>query len=460
MGAMTTSKRRNGTGVYPAVFASALTGGIKDVSRSGLRPYQITTSYRDSKKGGFTLGEEVNQIFLDSDQATRWPFDTGHEFYTQKMSGLILDRKGFSCRGYNNSYYSGPLLAVDPFFLWEGLSADNMINYYQLPRPAIKVSRGTKFLAETVPVTAQANLTQLIVETVLRLPTIPFNGLDSNLHNGVRTLLKNSGGEYLNAVFGWEPLVRDVLKVCRAIVMIDDNLKQYVRDSGKVVRRKRRDPRVEYDVTQGVEDNSLIGAPFNNHSGADPNRESDLFAGPTGVIGNQPNGYRASRGKLTIVDHVLEEYWFSGAWMYFLDVENNAFNAIRRAAKEARYLLGIELSLHLLYELAPWSWLLDWFVNINDLIKVNQALGPDGSVLRYGYLMHHTVVERSWTHTGVVFGNGTATGPIVTKARQETKQRVRATPYGFDIDWPDFSPRRLAILGSLIATHGAGSARL
>jgi hypothetical protein len=103
---------------------------------------------------------------------------------------------------------------------------------------------------------------------------------------------------------------------------------------------------------------------------------------------------------------------------------------------------------------------LDWFVNIGDLIKVNNTLANDATVLRYGYLMHKTTAYRQWTHTGVIFGDGTATGPIVTGIRQVTKQRRRATPYGFDVSWPELSPQRLAILASLIATKGGKGLRL
>ena len=459
MGEVSTNRRFLNDGLYKAVFASTTTGGIQDVSRLGLRSHQSVTSFRTKRtRGSGTISTKVKEIFSDSEQRIRWPFDKGNEFYTEKVSGLVQDRKGFSCRGYNNSYYSGPLFAVDPWPFWNGFDDPTGVIAYRLPRPEIHLSRGTKFLRETLPGVPQANLVQFITETVIQLPKIPFNGLDSNLYRGLPALLKNSGGEVLNAEFGWAPLVRDVLKVCQAIVKIDDSLQQYTRDAGKNVTRHRRDPEVEETTFDVIQDNALIGAPY-YPSGVDYWNEANLFQDPTGAIGYQANGYRNSRGQLTMSTTTREEYWFSGSWMYFLSDEN-WIESMRTAAFKARYLLGIQLDINLLYELAPWSWLLDWFWNVNDLLAVNNSIANDSTVLRYGYLMHHTVVERVYTHTGVVFGDGSRTGPIATRIRQETKQRVRATPYGFEIGWPDLSPTRLLILGSLIATHGGGGVRL
>jgi len=459
MGEVSTKRRFLNDGLYKAVFASATTGGIQDVSRLGLRSHETVTSYRTKVRGGTgTIKGSVEEIFSDSENSIRWPFDNGHEFFVEKVSRLIPDRKQFSCRGYLNSYYSGPLFAVDPWPFWNGYDDPTGVIAYRLPRPEIHASVGTNFLKRMRPGVPQANLVQLITETVIQLPTIPFNGLDSNLHRGLPQLLKNSGSEYLNGVFGWAPLIRDVLKWCRAIVYIDDNLRQYTKDAGKKITRHRRNPDVQ-TTTETVEtDNALPGTPY-YPSGVDYWNEVNLFQDPAGEIGYQANGYRNTRGLLTMKTVTTESYWSTSSWMYFL--ADDAWNeSMRTAAFKARHLLGIQLDINLLYELTPWSWLLDWFANVGDILAINNELANDSTVLRYAYLMHKVNVYRTWTHTGVVFGDGSKTGPIRTSVQQDTKERVRATPYGFELAWPEFNPSQLAILAALIATKGGGSSRL
>jgi hypothetical protein len=464
MGTETTQKRLLGKiddlgrgGLQKAVYADASSGGVTDHDRFCFQPYQWTTSYRSGSNDHDRLSKTVQETFTDSEQSIRWPFDTGHNFYTEKLWPVATSHPYVVARGYNNSYYAGPVHAMDPTGYFTGHDPFGP-SRIQLPRPGIKDSEGTAFLKETLPGMAEANLTQLITELVIDLPKIPFNGLDSNLHRGIPFGRKNVGGEYLNVVFGWEPLVRDVLKVCEAIVKIDSILTQYVRDSGRVIRRKRRRPIKITNDRVVHEENAIIGMPVGS-TGAWWYPELNLFTDPSGNGYNQPNGYRSTRGQLTLETTSTEEYWFSGAWMYYLDMESSMFEKLRSAASMAKKTLGIRTDINVLYELAPWSWLLDWFVNIGDLLAVNTALANDSTVLRYGYLMHRTTTQQKYQHTGVLFADGTATGPVTSIFRQETKQRRRATPYGFGIEFPDLSPARLAILGSLIATHGSGSSR-
>jgi hypothetical protein len=133
---------------------------------------------------------------------------------------------------------------------------------------------------------------------------------------------------------------------------------------------------------------------------------------------------------------------------------------IETAVQKAKYLLGLKgLTPDLVWELLPFSWLSDWFVNIGNLISVNQALQEDSLVLRYGYLMQHDVTEIVFKHPSLPFRTG-STGELSAKLTYETKQRVRATPYGFGLNPSQFTTSQWAILAALGLTMGNKSLRL
>lgn len=99
-----------------------------------------------------------------------------------------------------------------------------------------------------------------------------------------------------------------------------------------------------------------------------------------------------------------------------------------------------------LWELAPWSWAVDWFSNTGDVIHNISTLGYDGLVMEYGYMMTHTQYDRRVEATALVNGVSVSARTV---SRRETKRRTVATPYGFGIDDTTLSPRQLAILAAL-----------
>ncbi len=76
----------------------------------------------------------------------------------------------------------------------------------------------------------------------------------------------------------------------------------------------------------------------------------------------------------------------------------------------------------------------------------------------YGYVMEHTVQTTVIESTGgwyvVSPGKFQRMPDIKFVVVDETKQRLRATPYGFGLSWDGFSPEQLAILASLGITRG------
>jgi hypothetical protein len=68
--------------------------------------------------------------------------------------------------------------------------------------------------------------------------------------------------------------------------------------------------------------------------------------------------------------------------------------------------------------------------------------------LKYGYIMEHTVSERTYIFGGET-GFRTPTLPAPCTLVSETKIRRQATPYGFGLDLGKLSLRQQAIITAL-----------
>jgi hypothetical protein len=436
-----TQNRDLNTGIRVALHATNASGGIQERNVLGLISHQTTSSYRTHGARGLTA-DSPGAVLQLSDQSIRWPYDKGHEYSTVKVSQKD-SHPDYTARGAHNSYYRGPLNAVDVRPFWDGYNGPNAPRV-TFPLPSFEDSRGVHAMRQTLPAKSAANLSQLILETLLDMPKIPFDRIDTKLYNR-SALAKNISDEYLNVVFGWAPFVSDVLKICEAIVKIDDTLTQYVRDAGRVVRRRFDWPTETTESSELLSANSRLGWPNPN----DFSFYEEIYQDETGTYPFQSNGFLSTRGTVTRTTKLDVTYNFVGAWTYWLDDDSSLFNSLRRVAFLARKGLGIRADLELLWELAPWTWLSDWFVNIGDLLAVNNALANDSTVLRYGYLTRKIQSSVTYTHSGVLFGGRTYTGPISNTFTQRNHERVRATPYGFGIDLSALTPQQAAILVAL-----------
>jgi len=119
------------------------------------------------------------------------------------------------------------------------------------------------------------------------------------------------------------------------------------------------------------------------------------------------------------------------------------------ASDKARKILGLEITPEVLWELVPWSWAIDWFANVGDLVKNVHNLSSDGLVMRYGYIMEHSMVRDTYIHVGPT---GFKDPKVVCEPYTfvtETKLRRRATPFGFGLDLSSLTGQQKSILAAL-----------
>jgi hypothetical protein len=265
------------------------------------------------------------------------------------------------------------------------------------------------------PAEGATALLELVKDGLPHLPVL--NLLKSRVNSSL-------SGEYLNYAFGVQPLLRDVSDFTNTVSNADQLISQYERDAGRVVRRGYSFP-VEHTFTE-----SLVS------SGNYP-----YFLGP-----RLTSMYRAD------VRRTRETYkrqWFSGAFTYTLPTDYYARNEVSRLGALANQ-LNLDITPEVLWNVAPWSWAVDWFANVGDVLKNMAAFGNQGLVMKYGYIMEHTYVRDTYRYMGR-FGSplgGDVYVPPLTLVT-ERKLRRRANPFGFGITWNGMSPFQLSIAAAL-----------
>jgi hypothetical protein len=414
---------------------------------SSANPFQVTESYRTDRvtKEGVPveLTTQGDKEFLD---VTRNGFtepspsyDNGHAFFTSKRE-LTTSHPNWDYSWIDPRNTSQRLRQKGPLFF--NVPDLNQSGYYGgggIPNAAWYCTRlstgdanklGARFIANTLPTRSPAQLASLLGESLQMLPQIPGIALlkdNSNFHQSI-------GGEFLNYSFGIAPTVSDVKDLVNAVLKASKVIKQYHKDSGKTVRRRRSAAPLEtVEVTQNVP------IPPNN--------------GPR--IEGWGDGAIATYGSIQLTRTITTRSWFSGAYSYHLADSEGIIGKMERFEQEANRLLGSRLTPEVLWELSPWSWLADWFANVGDILTNASYLGSDGLVLRYGYLMNHVkIVQKYHMPDGVTFNGGAKSGPIHNTLTFESKERVRATPYGFGTSLSSLSGKQWAILGALGLTRG------
>lgn len=379
--------------------------------------------------------------YTESENHTEWKSrrqskiftgDVGGPFFTSKKYAkterflAYLDGEKWNTPDHylgQRAEYSGPLLPAGPeTFTWppSAHSSDQQLEVL-----------GTKAIAQCSPAKPTADISVAIGEIYKEgMPRVVGDILRHWGALSSRDRRRAIGSEYLNVEFGWKPLIRDIKKLAKAVEDGETIWAQYVKNAGKPVRRTYSFPNTDEIVS--ILDMGTIGPWFS----------------PSSSILSDP---LASGGKVVRTHRVSKKQWFSGSFMYFLPAEyaggfvREGSNALVKAKK----LYGLTVTPDTLWNLAPWSWAVDWFANVGDFLANVSNWAVDSQVLSYGYMMETSVSSYTYTYVGPTRLRRGGVRPVDVSMVVETKKRIRATPYGFGQSWDGFSTSQKAIIAAL-----------
>jgi hypothetical protein len=281
---------------------------------------------------------------------------------------------------------------------------------------------GATAIARCKPTNSVANATQFLTET-LREGIPKLVGLSSWKEK--TELAYKAGDEYLNVQFGWKPFLSDLTDLGKAMVNVDKVLGQYERDAGGVVRR-----RYNFPSERNVQETSM-------GTGYPP--------------GTSQVAWR-SAGDLTRIRETVRNTWFSGAFTYYLPAGYDSRTALGNIAATAKA-IGLDAKPETIWSLAPWSWAADWVTNTGDVISNLQDFANQGLIMRYGYIMEHSVVRDTYILGPCVTSSGEKIQASPITYVTETKVRRKANPFGFGVTWDGLSSFQASILAALGVTR-------
>lgn len=246
---------------------------------------------------------------------------------------------------------------------------------------------------------------------------------------------RTAASEYVNVQFGWLPIYRDVLSLLRLPGRISRRINYLMRREGK-------DSTFRTDLDLGVSPVSSA-----------PGFAYDLLSEETLVsLSHHAWRHTALRGVINVNVQLPQ-----------LEVPKLREDLTLR-------LWGSDPDPEDVYNLVPWSWLVDWFTGLGDYVEAYNVMNLDKSVINYGFITGTTHVISDSIHVSkatrtikklftppvpaTVYDESFTENRTHT-SRVEAKLQIRrslTSAYNVKPTWDlgSFTGSQLAILGALL----------
>lgn len=229
---------------------------------------------------------------------------------------------------------------------------------------------------------------------------------------------KKVADHWLNHQFGWLPFLSDLRGLYKLTKNLDKELKQLARDNGQWIKRA-------CTLTNSSDSQILV----NDNRCCSPVVNTYCYSTPA--------------GQSVVTKTTSERTWFEARFRYHIPGHPGSWQWNSRAIS---MLYGIQISPSLLWEITPWSWLIDWVSNAGDVISNISQITINDLCAKYAYVMS-TKSERVDVYQISNYRNCVGGGNWY--ALLERKCRYGASPFGFGLTGADFSARQWSILSAL-----------
>lgn len=248
----------------------------------------------------------------------------------------------------HDRYYSKLL---SPWAYFNTSEFDKILAYERSSFTTVVDNYGLGVLADSLPTAKAFTLTRSIAE-LKDLPMLYKNTLELYKLNPSLRTSKGLGGQYLNFQFGWKPLVKDILTMLEIPAQITKEVNRLIDRRGvpTTFRAKKK------MLDMGIQ--TLAG-------------NSETLQNETFVS----NGQISSR-----------KWELRSAITYTLRFPSVDVPVLRSDLINQKW--GLDPDPADVYNLVPWSWLVDWFSGLGQYVDLMNALAHDQSLFNYGYLTY------------------------------------------------------------------------
>lgn len=358
------------------------------------------------------------------------PYRDGGPLALLKNHLVVSGDASKTLKGLNTRLYVGGFVTSDN----AAIMSANFPNYLAQKSGTEMELLGTKGWNRAHPTKTGAHTFENIVEGVQRFPHVPGFNFGRRAGTWVERIrkdvltLKGAGSEYLNWNFGWKPLLNEVRALLRVSEELPKQLERARRNSNRLVKRNIR---LELKRDNGT----YFSGPVNFL--CYPGLPAEFY-GPAGGFVN----YR-----WTSVSHI----YFKGSFKIWVpDLGSSQWS---RRAKRTIY--GLDVTPSLVWEVTPWSWLIDYFGNVGSILSNIGWQIADSFIADHAYVMSSLSQVDTWEQSQQHWSKGE--GPSMTHTKTEltrsVKQRHEANPYGFGFDMGGLSPFQASILAALTASR-------
>lgn len=249
---------------------------------------------------------------------------------------------------------------------------------------------------------------------------------------------QRTGNRHLEVQFGWLPLLGDIRNFVEAFEKRHKRFDKMLRDEGKPLHR-RTEFAGKYDkhttsYTTATRNSTFVG-----------NLVGQVY--PTAVT----QCYVSEVGDLTSTTRMThkEKWWAEGQFRYLLPPgpKTDAWKA-----KMVRRIMGGYISPSTVYNLIPWTWLVDYFTDVGQMMEAISPGIADRLICDYAYVMATFEGETKYSDMSPWLAGKTGGVNMVEPSITKTftiKMRYPASPFGFGLKMSDLNPTQVGILGAL-----------
>jgi hypothetical protein len=289
-----------------------------------------------------------------------------------------------------------------------------------------------RYFNTSAPNADYGNLLMIVIE-LLRgdIPSIIGNFRKLLITN--QSAANYVGGEVLNLVFGWSPLITELSGVLRVMLTLDRMV------YSETTRRKRQWDGPYRTVT--TTDSRLIGNVGRGYPYYDSTRVST--GSPPPYIGDASIEY---------VRFQKEDYAFSSKYSSLAKPNSKNIGFAEQAEETLRRLGLVTDDPRIFWELTSWSWLVDWALTIGASITNASLYSPSKGKYNVDYAYLTTQLTERTTARATLRGSTLQRSCRVLSdglVISNTRTRDRATPFGFGTQMASLSSSQFAILVAL-----------
>lgn len=337
--------------------------------------------------------------------------------------------------------------------IWAITAADPGSIVPALPPSAFLDSIAGKMMRQSVPRPNSDNLVRFAAEQ--RDAPALFKS-----SNYVPKNIPEAAGAYLNYVFGIKPTKDDLLRMAETVIRADHHIKRVVR-SEKVRQRSSQQRKLS-------EFNSFT--PYVNALSTQASAAGTISAGPVTIryayltpFNRTAINYGVLVPAYSIRTHYSQSVRQFATWEYFVPMPQKIETRLARYKKAAENLIGEGASAGTVWNLTPWTWLTDWFVDFGGLLHYQQAVADNQVVATTnGYSIWEEMSVEAELFDPVYDPAGVTQpwladvtqGHAVSTVKWRRHKRQGGNPYAIGPTWTGFSPQQWAILAALGVSHG------